>query len=295
MIEEYLIQKKRVVDFYLEGLLSEKKDIPDVLKEAMEYSLLAGGKRLRPILAMASMEALGFDSDKGLTVASSLELIHTYSLIHDDLPAMDNDDFRRGKPSNHKFFGEAVAILAGDALLTYAFEMISSPTLNSFIKPERLLLVTHELAGAAGMCGMVGGQILDMCGYGGSVKLDNVWDMQRRKTAALIRGAVRMGGILGNATASQMKSLTAFGSLIGVVFQISDDILDLEGDPAIVGKPLRRDSDRGKNTFPSVVGIEESKKIKQTLYNEAVEALDSFGEKGMILEGIADYIVERKN
>jgi len=288
-LSDYLGGKRKEVDNFLKDYISSRKkqkDCPGQLSKSMAYSLMAGGKRIRPILALASYEAAGGRSDGILPVAASLELVHTYSLIHDDLPAMDNDDFRRNKPTNHKVFGEAAAILAGDALLTDAFDIIS----HADSSPAKLLKVIRELAFASGPEGMVGGQTADIIFEGKKAKKKDIVYIHTHKTGALIRGSVRIGAIMAGSAPGKLDSLTRYGEKTGLAFQIIDDILDIIGTKEEMGKSTGADSGRGKNTFPSRFGLKESERIAEQLVNESLEALKGFGKKADPLREIAKYI-----
>ncbi|RJQ51331.1 MAG: polyprenyl synthetase family protein [Nitrospiraceae bacterium] len=291
---DYLEAKRRAVDAFLEKNISrgkKQKDCPEHLRESMGYSLMAGGKRLRPILSIASFEAAGGKSDSILPVAASLELVHTYSLIHDDLPSMDNDDFRRNKPTNHKVFGEAVAILAGDGLLADAFNIIT----HAEADPVRLLQVVRELSHAAGPEGMVGGQTADIVLEGKKAKKKDIVYIHTHKTGALIRGSVRIGAIMAGAPRRKLDSLTEYGEKTGLAFQIIDDILDITGTKEEMGKSTGADSAKGKNTYPSAFGLKKSEKIAGQLIDESLDALKGFDKKADPLREIAKYILLRRN
>jgi geranylgeranyl diphosphate synthase type II len=262
----------------------------------MRYSLFAGGKRLRPILVMAAFEAVdGKKSAYLLPVASALELIHTYSLIHDDLPSMDNDDFRRGKPTNHKVFGEAIAILAGDALLTLAFNLIPHRKPPKGAMSDKLMQIVHEISRAAGFAGMIGGQAADILSEGKEVDQSILEYIHIHKTAALIQTSVRVGAILAGANQSQWSALSRYGDDIGVAFQIVDDILDIEGSQEELGKDIKSDISKGKKTYPEFFGLSESKRKAKILVEEAVESLNRFGPRAEPLRAIARYITERRS
>ena len=293
-LNNYLKEKRKLVDSFLKIYISAKKkqkDCPKNLAEAMGYALTAGGKRVRPILAIASYEAAGGKSESILPVASSIELIHTYSLVHDDLPAMDDDDFRRNKPTTHKAFGEAEAILAGDALLTDAFNIIS----HAAAKPTLLLKVINELSYGSGPEGMVGGQSMDILLEGKKADKKQLLYIHTHKTGALIRASIRIGAIMANASSAKLKALTEYGEKIGLAFQVTDDILDVTGTMEEMGKPTGSDDAKGKNTYPSIFGLEESQKRAEKLVNDSLKALKGFGEKAAPLEEIAKYILSRRN
>lgn len=287
ILSSYLREKKTLIDRYLMMFLGSPGKLPPTLYESMRYSLSAGGKRIRPILSIASCEAVGGMTEDVIPAAIAIEMIHTYSLIHDDLPAMDNDDLRRGKPTNHKVFGEATAILAGDGLLTLAFSILSGVS-NS-------MKIIHEIALAAGPEGMVGGQQLDIENEGKNIDVKALEELHRRKTGALILAAVRSGGIAGGAAETQLSALTDYGMKIGLAFQIADDILDLEGDVEYIGKSPGKDVKQNKNTYPALLGLAESKIVARNLVDEALEALESFDEKAAPLRMIAEYIIDRKS
>lgn len=294
-LKEYLAERKALINAALDGLLPGEELYPPVIFQAARYSLMAGGKRLRPILCMAAAEAVGGKAEAVMPVACALELIHTYSLIHDDLPAMDNDDYRRGKLTSHKVFGEDIAILAGDALLTEAFNLLARRDLMPGVPPECLLDITREVSEAAGWFGMVAGQVLDVRSEGKTVDLKTLQQIHRLKTGAMIRVSLRAGAILSGAPAAALASLSDYGRQIGLAFQIADDILNVEGDRALLGKGTGSDAARGKVTFPSLLGIEASRARAKALIGEAVASLASFDERAAPLRSIALYILERKS
>ena len=272
-------------------------DIPAKIYEAVRYSVFNGGKRIRPILCLAAAEAVGGDLASAMPVACALELIHTYSLIHDDLPAMDNDDFRRGKPTCHKVFGEDMAILAGDALLTEAFVLLSRAEkvrLSGF-SAERRLAVIQEIAYAAGICGMVGGQALDVLSGKSESGEDTLREIHRRKTGALIVAAVKSGAIIFNAGKDKIQSLAEYGINAGLAFQIADDILNVEGDRELMGKETGSDAAHNKLTYPSLLGMELAKEKLAKYIDAAVASLSNFDERAMPLIVIARYVMERKS
>ena len=293
-LKTYLTQKKAMVDAALKDYLPEPEGLTSDLIKAMRYSLFAGGKRLRPILCIAGAEAVGGSGREVLPVACALELIHTYSLIHDDLPLMDDDDLRRGQPTNHKVFGEPVALLAGDGLLTEAFSLMTLPDLSARISPSILLQAIQLIARAAGHEGMVGGQTVDIQWEGKSADLPVVKFMHTRKTGALITASVASGAMLGGADEAQLRAVTSYGNHIGLAFQISDDILDIEGDSETMGKRAGADEQKGKMTYPAVLGLDESKRIQSELVGAAVQELSEFGSKAEPLRQVAKYIIERK-
>jgi geranylgeranyl diphosphate synthase, type II len=263
------------------------------VRKAMEYSLLAGGKRIRPILCLMACEAVGGRKREALPAACALEYIHTYSLIHDDLPALDNDDYRRGHPTCHRKFDEATALLAGDALLTEAFSLLSRRTVMKMVPPLTRLAVIQEIAGAAGIEGMVAGQQADMAAEKKKVSLDFLQFIHRHKTGALIRASLVSGGLIGGGTSGEMKALKKFGEAIGLAFQIKDDILNVEGEDSLMGKKTGTDEKKAKATYPLLMGLEPSRKLGQKLREEAEKALKIFGPKGDPLKGIGAYILSR--
>ncbi|MDO8785504.1 MAG: polyprenyl synthetase family protein [Syntrophales bacterium] len=295
----YLKEKKGIIDEALDRYLPGEESYPPVIFKAVRYSLFAGGKRIRPILCLASAEAVGGGDGKSLhsllPVACALELIHTYSLIHDDLPAMDDDDYRRGKPTNHKVFGEGVAVLAGDALLTEAFHLMAKRDLMRDVPPENLLAVIHDIAEAAGYFGMVGGQVVDLQSEGKRVDRETIHYIHSRKTGAMITASVRAGALLAGAGRDELQALSEYGRHVGLVFQIADDILNVEGDRELLGKNTGSDASRGKITFPALVGLETSRKEARELVKQALDAIASFDSKVRPLREIARYIIERKS
>lgn len=294
-LKEYLAERKALIDASLDSFLPGEECFPPLIFRAVRYSLLAGGKRLRPILCLAAAEAVGGDGKAILPVACALEFIHTYSLIHDDLPAMDNDDYRRGRLTAHKVFGEDIAILAGDALLTEAFRLLTRSELMPGIPAERILAVAAEIAAAAGWSGMVGGQVLDVRSEGKKIDLEMLQQIHRLKTGELIRVSLRSGAILGGASAAMIASLSDHGRQIGLAFQIADDILNVEGDRALLGKQTGSDAARRKVTFPSLLGIDASRARAESLVKEAIASLASFDDRAAPLRLIAGYILERKS
>jgi geranylgeranyl diphosphate synthase type II len=293
-IADYLNDQKNAVDDFLDKALPPDSAPPRNLHRAMRYSLFAGGKRIRPIMAIAAFGAIGGRSKAIIPVASSLELIHTYSLIHDDLPAMDDDDFRRGKPTNHKMFGEALAILAGDALLTMAFDILSRPKIVRGTSPETLIQIIQELAKGSGHFGMVGGQVADIESEGKKVSRIELEYIHRHKTAALIRASIRIGGLLGNARKQDLSALTQYGEDIGLAFQIVDDVLDVVGTQEEMGKDVQSDSSRNKKTYPAFFGVERSRQKAHELMKRATKSLERFGKRADPLREIAHYIIDRR-
>jgi len=291
----YLAAKKKIIDEALERYLPGEDNYPPVIFKAVRYSVFAGGKRIRPILCLASADTVGGNCELVLPVACALELIHTYSLIHDDLPAIDDDDYRRGRLTSHKVFGEDIAILAGDALLTEAFHLMSDTSLTEKISPEKLLFVIRDIAESAGYLGMVGGQVVDVQSEGRDVDSEVLNYIHTRKTGAMITAAVKAGAILSNAGEVELNALISYGQHIGLAFQIADDILNVEGDQVLLGKGTGSDAKRGKITYPSLMGLEASRKKAVELVESAMLALKNFDQRAEALRMIAGYIVERRS
>ena len=293
-VKEKLAARAAQVEEFLECCLRDK-NVPTQLLESMEYSLLAGGKRLRPVLLLSFVRMLGGDAESALPFAAALECIHTYSLIHDDLPAMDDDDLRRGRPSNHKQFDEATAILAGDGLLTEAFGLMCDSGLREGLPAERVLRATRVMAVAAGIGGMVGGQALDM-EYTGrdGVNLEELRTMHAMKTGALITAACECGAILALGAPFDVTRAREYGRAVGVAFQIVDDVLDVVGTEAELGKPVGSDEAQGKSTYPALIGLDESRRLAAAQVERALRELESYaGEDADFLRKLARYIVDR--
>ena len=287
--EEYLLNTKAFVEKALEASLGPER--PEKLRESMRYSLLAGGKRLRPILCLAACELAGGKKEQALPTAVALEMIHTMSLIHDDLPAMDNDDLRRGRPTNHKVYGDAVAILAGDALLTRAFEMVALRTFD--VPSDRLIKVVGELSLISGAPGLVGGQVVDLECEGKEVDLETLEYIHLHKTGALLKGCVTCGALIAGAGDKLLNSLSIYAKGIGLAFQIVDDILDLTSSSDVLGKTAGKDLIADKTTYPKLIGLDESRKRAKDLVSEAKEALDPWRKDAGPLLALADYITSR--
>ena len=287
--EKYLKDSKKVIEEALDYSLGPEK--PLILRESMRYSLLAGGKRIRPILCLTSCSFAGGDPSLAVPTAVAIEMIHTMSLIHDDLPAMDNDDLRRGRPTNHKIYGDAVAILAGDALLTRAFEMVSlrSPGVDS----SRLLNVIGELSLVAGAPGLVGGQVVDLECEGKQVDLDTLEYIHLHKTGALLKASVRTGAMIAGADEKLLNALTTYAEAIGLAFQIIDDILDLTSSSEKLGKTAGKDLLADKSTYPKLLGMVESKKRAYDLVEKAKQAIEPWGSDTKYLIALADFITNR--
>lgn len=294
-LKSYLSEKKHLIEAFLESYYGSPFP-PKMLRDSMVYSLSAGGKRIRPVLCLASYEACGGRAEDAVPQAASIELIHTYSLIHDDLPAMDNDDLRRGKPTNHKVFGEGMAILAGDGLLTDAFCLLADKRYRRpSITDAAVAQCVSELAYAAGSQGMVGGQAQDLLSENSEPDPITLAFIHEHKTAALISVSVRMGAILAGADEEKLKKLTLYGESIGLAFQVVDDILDVEGETEVLGKPKGSDEKKKKLTYPRLYGIEESRRKAKELIGTSIGALSVFDAKAEPLRAVAGYLYERKS
>jgi geranylgeranyl diphosphate synthase type II len=294
-LKNYLKECLARVDRALDAHLPAEDTLPVTLHKAMRYSVFAGGKRIRPVLMIAACEAVGGDAERVLPAACAMEMIHTYSLIHDDLPAMDDDDFRRGRPTNHRIFGEAAAILAGDALLTEAFILLSDAQINARVPAEIRCRVLHTIARCAGSQGMVGGQVVDMESEGKAIDFPTLEYIHTRKTGALILAAIQAGALLGGADEASLAALTRYGEAAGLAFQIADDILDVVGDQAVIGKDVGSDQERGKATYVALLGLEEARVRARELRDLGVAALAPLGAPAEPLRRIAHYIVDRSS
>jgi len=289
--QRYYAQRQALVEKALRRAVPAQK--PARLKRAMDYSLLAGGKRLRPVLVMAAAEACGLKPERVLPAACALEALHTYSLIHDDLPAMDDDDLRRGRPTCHKAFDEATAILAGDGLLTLAFELLAGMAKAPGVAPAAAAEAVRLLAVGAGGQGMVGGQMADLLGEGKRLNLAQLKAIHAGKTGALITVSLEVGAVLAGAKAAQRTALAAYGRHIGLAFQVADDILNVEGDAAKLGKATGSDAGRDKATYPALLGLQKAKKVAQDELAAGLKALQPLGRAGEPLAALARFVVER--
>ncbi len=290
-LQDYLASRRQAIEEALNNYLPSESDRPENLHQAMRYSVLAPGKRLRPTLVLAAAEAVGASPQTVMPTACALECIHVFSLIHDDLPCMDNDDYRRGRLTSHKVYGEAMALLAGDALLAFAFELIA---LNIHTAPaDRVLETLRMIAHASGFGGMVGGQVVDMESQGKEVTPDTLRYIHRHKTGALLTGSVLAGAMLAGANDLELYALRTYGDHIGLAFQIADDILDVTGDEALLGKPVGSDEERDKATYPKLFGLEESRRRAHAEVEGAQEALADLDRRADPLRQIARYIIER--
>jgi geranylgeranyl diphosphate synthase, type II len=290
-IKAYLAESKKLVDGCLERLLPPEDEAPSTIHKAMRYSVFAGGKRVRPILVLASGESLGGDREVLLHLGAAVEMMHTYSLIHDDLPALDNDDLRRGNPTCHKVFGEAIAILAGDSLMTRCYQVLAElPRIQDSVK----IRIVSEIAAATGTInGMIGGQVVDLESEGKPINSEILEYIHHSKTGALLTACVRCGALAAGAKPAEMQSLSDFGSKIGLVFQIVDDILDITSSSEMLGKTAGKDEKVKKATYPALYGIEASRKMALDLASSALKSIENFGEQANALRSLAQFIVSR--
>ena len=291
--KKYLGECKEFIDKAIPQFLPEKNGYPQSIHESMHYSLFAGGKRLRPSLLIAAAEAVGGSRNDVLPFAVAVEFLHTYTLIHDDLPALDNDSLRRGKPTNHKVFGEAIAILAGDALLTQAFVLMTNPHQMEAISHKNILRTTQEIAKAMSSTGVIGGQVVDLESEGKKIDASTLEYIHIYKTGFFFKACVRGGAILSDASHAQLGALSRYGAHIGLAFQIIDDILDIVGNKEELGKDIGSDIDKDKATYPALFGLEDSKKKAESLVDEALECLEEFDERADPLREIARFFVQR--
>jgi len=293
-LKEYLASKTPAIELAIEKSIKSDTKETEKICESMKYSMEAGGKRIRPVLCIAACEMFGGNMETAMPCAVSLEMIHTMSLIHDDLPSMDNDDLRRGVPTNHVLYGEDVAILAGDALLSTAFEHVARETKNC--PPEKVLDIVTRLGKSVGPVGLAGGQVMDLeCEGKADVSLDELSWIHTHKTAALLQVSVACGAILGGASSDDVERCEKFALNIGLAFQVADDILDVTASTEELGKTAGKDEDTDKTTYPKLLGLEASKREAERLVNEAKACLEPYGERAAPLLGIADYIISRKN
>ena len=283
-------ERSALVEEQLVKELNEANPLDKTLCESMKYSLMAGGKRLRPVLLMAAADAVGAKGTDYLTTGCAMEMIHTYSLIHDDLPAMDDDDYRRGKLTNHKVYGAGMATLAGDALLTLAFEVMLR---QQGVSAEKLVQVVREISTAAGPDGMVGGQALDMESEDKQISMETMKNIHLGKTGALFRAAIRSGAILGGASEDELQALTVYADNFGLAFQITDDILDVIGDAEVIGKPVGSDEKNHKSTYVTLTSLEEAQRLAQEAVDTAIDALKIFGEEADFLRELVAYLMKR--
>ena len=287
----YLSDSAKRVDKALDGFLPKEKTAPQTIHKAMRYSVFAGGKRLRPILCLAAAEACGGDPQKAMAAACAVEVLHTYSLVHDDLPCMDDDDLRRGRPTCHKVFGDGMAVLCGDALLTEAFLMLAQTAATPRYKVDAMI---KELALTSGSRHLIGGQVMDLEGEGKSLTKAQLVLIHKAKTAALLTTSLRLGAMAVNATPAKLDALTTFGECLGLAFQIIDDILDVTQSTEVLGKTAGKDANVAKATYPAIVGLEKSRKEAAVLTKKAMGALEVFGNKADHLHQIADFLLVRE-
>ena len=292
-IRTYMAEARAITDARLKELLPAETAYPEVIHQAMAYSVFAGGKRFRPMLALAACETVCGKREPALDAACAMECIHTYSLIHDDLPGMDDDDYRRGKLTNHKVFGEGMAILAGDALLTYAFEILAG--MANEANSRQMIQIIAEVSRASGTAGMIGGQVVDIISEQTKPTAELLHYIHNHKTGALIVASVRMGAILGGADEAQLAALTEYARQLGLAFQITDDILDVVGDESKIGKPVGSDEKNEKATFPALFGLEQSRVMAQEAVDAALAALEPFGEQADMLAQLAQYLLSRES
>lgn len=292
-LQQYLQKRAALVNKCLEGMIPDHQQYPAVIHEAIKYSLFAGGKRLRPILCLAGAEAINKEIEPLFPVSCALEMIHTYSLIHDDLPAMDDDDYRRGKLTNHKVFGEGMAVLAGDALLTHAFEILADYGLEHGCYRESLQVI-KELTSAAGTMGMIGGQVVDIISEGKNIEKNTLEYIHTHKTGALFSAAIRAGAILYKADQEELAALKNYAANFGLAFQITDDLLDVIGDEKKLGKPIGSDSKKGKNTYPALYGIEKSRQFAEEAVDRAINSIKILPGNTRPLKMLAEYLINRE-
>ena len=282
-------ERAKLLEENLQLELNNTPTIDENILKAMTYSLFAGGKRLRPVMLMAAADAMSGNGEKFLPTACAVEMIHTYSLIHDDLPAMDNDDYRRGKLTNHKVFGEATAILAGDALLTHAFDIMT----RQEAEPATLIAVIREISQASGIAGMIGGQSIDLQSEGKRLNLKSLRQMHLGKTGALFRASIRSGAILAGANDEQLNDLTQYAENFGLAFQITDDILDITGDEKILGKPVGSDKRNKKSTYVTLMAPEEARILAELTVETAIDALKNFDDEADFLRALVEFLIKR--
>lgn len=291
--KQCLKEKASFVEKVLKEYMPKEEGYQKTVIEAMNYSLSAGGKRLRPILTLEACKIVGGNEDEAISFAIAIEMIHTYSLIHDDLPALDNDDLRRGRPTNHKVYGEAMGILAGDALLNYAFEVMLAGSINKE-NPEKYLKAINEIAKGAGIYGMIGGQVVDVESENKQIEKEKLDYIHMNKTVAMMVGCMRAGATIGGANSEQMEEITKYAKNIGLSFQIVDDILDIVGDEAKLGKKVGSDIENHKSTYPSLLGLDKSKEIAHNLIDEAKKSIEKLSDDVDFLKGLAEYIIDRE-
>ncbi len=290
-----LQERKERIDKSLLKYLVKEDTHPAVIHQAMHYAVFNGGKRLRPMLVLEGAAIAAGNPEIAMKTACGLELIHCYSLVHDDLPAMDDDDFRRGKPTCHRVFGEANAILTGDALLTAAFELITGNADEPGVQPQQVVMVIREIAAAAGSQGMIGGQIMDLAAENESIDLATLQTLHSLKTGALFVTALRAGALLGNIDAGGLQALTSYAQHFGLAFQITDDLLDIKGDQILLGKPVGSDAKNHKSTYPSLLGMEQAEILARRSVEQCLASLEGFGSEADFLRQLANFTLERQS
>lgn len=293
--KQELQQRKELIDQHLLKYLAPEDTHPAVIHHAMHYAVFNGGKRLRPMLVLEGAALAGKKTEIAMPTACGMELIHCYSLVHDDLPAMDDDDFRRGKPTCHKVFGEANAILTGDALLTVAFELIASNAKAPGVRPEQVIRVIGEIAAAAGSRGMIGGQVMDLDAENKTIDLSTLQTLHSLKTGALFTAALRAGAILGDMNEEKLEALTSYARHFGLAFQITDDLLDIKGDQEVLGKPVGSDARNNKNTYPGLLGLEQAELMARQSIEQCIASLERFGPEADFLRRLACFTLERES
>lgn len=295
-IKNQLIKYKETIEEYLDSILPKEDGLQNIIYEAMRYSVFAGGKRLRPFLTLKVCEIFDGSYEKALPFASAMEIIHTYSLIHDDLPSMDDDDYRRGKPTNHKIYGEGMAILAGDGLLNLAYELMINQAVQNASDSDKYLKAMSEISRAAGIYGMIGGQVVDILSENAKVHEDTLNFIHNHKTSALIEASIVAGAIIGGASETEIEALRSYGKAIGLGFQIRDDILDKIGNIEKLGKDIGSDEENNKATYITLYGLDEAKNKSKELCKSAKESLNSVNKPDVeVLEDLADYLVYRES
>jgi len=291
--KKYLNSRGALVDMALDKLMPEKEEYPSIINQTMRYSVFAGGKRIRPVLVIMAAEALGYTASRVMPAACALELIHTYSLIHDDLPCMDDDDYRRGKLTNHKVYGENIAVLGGDGLLTLAFELVAKNAEVKGVTPAGVVKAIKLIADGAGTHGMVGGQVVDIISENKKVSEPVLQYIHTHKTGALIRASILAGAVLCNADEKKYKALASYGEHIGLIFQIVDDILNVVGDSKKLGKAVGSDAKRKKMTYPGLFGLKQSREEVELLCEKAKNAVKPFGKRAETMLALVDFLKDR--
>jgi len=294
-LQQQLEKRKHYIDTCLQKYLTPSDAYPPIIHEAMHYAIFNGGKRLRPIMVLEGAKLAGASQESAVPIACALEMIHSYSLVHDDLPAMDDDDLRRGKPTCHIVFGEANAILTGDALLTGAFAVMAESAGLSGVKPENLIRVIREIADAAGSQGMIGGQVIDLQSEGQDINYETLKTLHSLKTGKLFQAALRSGAILGDMNQQGLQSIDKYARSFGLAFQITDDILDVNGNEAVIGKPAGSDAKNDKTTYPGLFGLKKSQQLAEDCVQACIDSLQEFGPEADFLRQLACFTLQRQN